>query len=304
MSIKEKILDIARRIWGTKGLIEWTKLNLYETRRYQLIEHIMNDTHHGISEKRYTDHEIIVSLTTYGKRIYDVAFTIESIMQQSYKPNRIVLWLDYSFENKTLPEYLLRQQKRGLEIRFCKDIRSFKKLIPSLYYYPDAAIITIDDDVLYDSDILEHLIIPYLTDPQYIYCNRFHKVTFDKKGLPRPYNNWHWCCNDVTPSHLNFFTGVGGVLYPPHSLDEEVMNESIFMDICQFADDIWFKVMAIKKGTMVKKVYSRSAKGEDYIVNENVQDTGLNKQNVNGEALNNKQLKAVLDHYNLYNLLK
>ena len=275
----------------------------YFVRREMLTEHIKNDTSCGICDKRYCNHDIIVSLTTYGKRIYDVAFTIESIMQQSMKPNRIILWLDQSFENKQIPSSLVKQQSRGLEIVFCKDIRSYTKLVPALCQFPNDAIITIDDDCLYDFDVIEKLIKAYVEDSQYIYCLRCHKMTFDKKGTIMPYNKWEWFSKDENPSHLNFATGVGGVLYPPHSLDEEVTNESVFLDICKFADDIWFKAMAIKKGTEVRKILTRSQKCQDYLDNDDVQDIGLLQQNVKGECLNDKQLKAVFERYNIYSYL-
>ena len=305
--MKKKILTTIRRIVGVQDLkarvMKQTKFNLYEMRRFQLMDHILNDHQSGITSERYTDHDIIVSLTTYGKRINDVAFTIESIMQQTIRANKIVLWLDNSFEHKRLPESLLRQRERGLEIAFCKDIRSYTKLIPSLSRYPDAAIITVDDDILYDYDLLERLIIPYIEDPQYIYCHRYHKMTLDKNGSLMPYKKWYWQCMEQEPSHLNFATGVGGVLYPPHSLDEETTNEQVFLDICKYADDVWFKAMAIKKGTLVKLVYSRNQQGQDYILNDSVQDMGLKNINIIG-GQNDLQIKAVFEKYNLYNHLR
>lgn len=301
--MKKELLKIFRHIIGTLGLRKQISFNLYEMRRFQLMEHILNDHQSGISTQRYTDHDIIVSLTTYGKRINDVAFTIESIMQQTMKANKIVLWLDHSFEHKRLPESLLRQRERGLEIAFCKDIRSYTKLVPALIHYPNAAIITIDDDLLYDYDLLERLILPYLEDSHYIYCHRYHRMTFDKNANLMPYNEWKLRCMDEEPSHLNFATGVGGVLYPPHSLDEEVTNEQVFLDICKYADDVWFKAMAIKKGTLVKLVSSRNYRGEDYLLNESVQDMGLGTINVIG-GQNDLQIKAVFEKYNLYNYLR
>lgn len=302
--MKKMILNFFRSLCGTTQIIPLVKKIPYEVRRNQLIEHIMHCSEKGICNEKYTDHEIIVSLTTYGKRIYDVAFTIESIMQQSMKANRIILWLDYSFENRKLPEYLSRQQKRGLEICYCKDIRSYTKLVPALNRYPEAAIITVDDDALYEGDLIENLIIPYLANQQYIYCHRYHKITLDSNGKMLPYKQWKWCCTDDEPSFLNFLTGVGGVLYPPHCLDEEVKNEDVFMDICKFADDVWFNAMAIKKGTLVKRVYSRSEHCEDYLINADVQNVGLFNKNVIGDSLNDKQIEAVFTKYKLYDKLR
>ena len=102
---------------------------------------------------------------------------------------------------------------------------------------------------------------------------------------------------------LNFFTGVGGVLYPPGSLDEEVYNETTFVSICEYADDVWFNAMALKKGTLVNKVYTRNSSGDDYLLNVEVQDVGLVNLNTKGEMLNDTQIKAVFSKYDLYKKL-
>ena len=273
-------------------------LNLeFQIKRAFMEQQILHSTEKGITDFKYCNHDIIVSLTTYGKRINDVAITIESIMEQTMKANRIILWIDNSFKNQHLPISLQLLQKRGLEIRYCKDIRSYTKLIPALREFPKDVIITIDDDLIYDYDLLEHLIVPYLNNPQYIYCHRMHKIGLDRCNKILPYFSWEWESENMNASHLVFPTGVGGVLYPPHSLDEEVMNEEVFLNICKYADDIWFKAMALKKGTKAQRVFSR--KPNSYIVNESVQDMGL--ININGKYnMNDIQLKAVFTKYNLY----
>ena len=53
----------------------------------------LNNTEPGISDERYCDNEIVVSLTSYGKRVETVYLAIASMMRQSLKPNRIVLCL-------------------------------------------------------------------------------------------------------------------------------------------------------------------------------------------------------------------
>ena len=87
--MKKIIIDFIRRLVGTKSLLKNAgrdkKDLLFEIRKIQMIEHILHDSERGVTEIKYCNHDIIVSLTTHGKRIYDVAFTIESIMQQSMK---------------------------------------------------------------------------------------------------------------------------------------------------------------------------------------------------------------------------
>lgn len=87
-----------------------------------LENHILHDTQIGISNQRYCDRDIIVSLTSYGKRVWEVCLAIESIMQQTFLPNKIILNLDYSFQNSILPSSIQKQIDRGLEVRYCRDI--------------------------------------------------------------------------------------------------------------------------------------------------------------------------------------
>ncbi len=275
----------------------------FEQRRYELLNHILHDMELGVSRERYFDHEIVVSLTTWGKRLYDVAFAIESIMQQSMKANKIVLWLEEDLKGKVLPYALQNQQKRGLEIYYCKDLLAYKKLIPSMRKYPNDAIITVDDDLLFDFDLVERLIMAYREQPATIHCCRKHIMLFNK-GRLLPYIKWMRCNSEVGVNKMNFFTGGGGVLYPPHCLDEEVFNEVVFMDICKYADDVWFNAMALKKGTPINKIYTRDPQGEDYLENKGVQDDALKRINLYGDHLNDRQIESVFSRYGLYDKLR
>lgn len=300
-SFLRKIKQRISMISDSNRLIHQIRFN---QKKYILEQNILHSQESGITDEKYCAHDIIVSLTTYSKRIYDVHLTIESIMEQTMKANRIILWLDYSFENQALPKALQLLQKRGLEIEYCKDIRSYKKLIPALKKYPDDVIITIDDDLIYEFDLLEKLIMAYQQNPSYIYCNRHHVMQLNEQGKLLPYLQWQWESNDMEANIMNFPTTGAGTLFPPHSLDEEVFNESVFSEICKYADDVWFKAMAMKKGTLSKKVYTHNPKGIEYFENEEVQDIALWRINTQGAMLNDRQIEAVFTKYNLYQLLK
>jgi hypothetical protein len=214
-----------------------------------------------------------------------------------------VLWLDYSFQDKRLPQLLKQQQDRGLEICFCKDIRSYKKLIPALQKYPNDVIITADDDLYYNPNMLENLVVAYLSDSRYIYFNRGHRMKLLANGKPDKYINWQWRTTALDISPLNFPTNGGGTLFPPNCLHKEVFNENMFMNICPLADDVWFKAMALHNGTLSKKVETVNEYGEEYLENGSVQDGGLSFQNI-GNGQNDIQIQAVFDKYNLWDRLK
>lgn len=270
----------------------------YNNRIQQLNDYVLHCDESGVTGTRYCNHEIIVSLTTYEPRLYEVYLAIESIMQQTVKANRIILWLSDSLKNEPLPATLQLQIKRGLEVRYCKDIRSYKKMIPSLKSFPNDAIITIDDDLVYHIDVIEKLIHNYIKDPQYIYFNRGCRMSFQQQGMLSSYLDWKEC-TDLDVSVLNFPTGGAGALYPPHIFNNEVFNESVFMDICPYGDDIWFKAMALYNDKLCRKVYTHDRLGDDFLCNLNVQDCALHHIN-NGQLQNDVQIKAVFEKYGLY----
>lgn len=304
MKIPHYISKMKQRFGMINETNQYAKQILFNQRKYLLEQNILNSKVSGVTDTKYCNHNIIVSLTTFSKRLNDVHLAIESIMEQTLKANRIILWLDESYTNVRLPQAIKLLTERGLEIKYCKDLRSYKKLIPSLYTFPNDAIITIDDDLIYEFDVLEHLILNYINDQSYIYCCRQHKMLLDKNRKLFPYLKWELESSNTEPDIMNFPTGGAGTLYPPQSLDEEVFNEDIFLNICKFADDVWFKAMAMKKGTLSKKVYTHNSRGADYIEIENVQDIALKNINIQGEVLNDKQIHDVFTKYNLYKLLK
>ena len=92
----------------------------YSNRAQQLTYLALSSREKGIFEGTKGGTEIIVSLTTHGRRLYEVYLGIESIMQGSVKPNRIVLWLSKDLQASPLPQTLLNQIDRGLLLSHIK----------------------------------------------------------------------------------------------------------------------------------------------------------------------------------------
>ena len=248
---------------------------------------------------------IIVSLTSFPARIKIVHKTIETILNQTLKADKVILWLAESqFPNKEndLPNKLLSLTKKGLSINwYHKDIKSYKKLIPTLIEYPNATIITSDDDILYDSKWLETLYLPYIINQtQTIYCHRAHQILFDENNEIKKYIDWNFNISSDTSSYNLLFTGVGGVLYPPHSLHKDTTNENLFTSLCPHADDLWFWAMALLNHTKIQPINVYKSKLKTILGS---QTTALCHDNVrNGR--NDLQLNNLLSHYSeIYELL-
>jgi hypothetical protein len=275
------------------------KIN-YHIKEESLRNSALHSTEKGVERFNNQNENIIVSLTTYNKRIYDVYLVIETLLNQTYKPNKIILWLaEDEFNEHTIPLLLKRQQTRGLEIGYCKDLKSYKKLIPTLEKYPDHIIVTADDDVLYPFDLIENLYKEYVKNKRCIYYGRGHKMKWDKKGRLCRYQDWILEYKGEEKSQIHFPTGCAGILYPPQCFHEDILREDLFLKLAPTADDVWFKAMSLLKGFACKRV----SFGNKYIDIEEYQDIALYHNNI-GNKMNDIQIKQVFDYYNLWEKLR
>ena len=154
--------------------------------------------------------KIIVSLTSFPKRINTVSITINTILRQSVKPDKIILWLakeEFPEGKSKLPEDLLKLEKFGLTIDWCENLLSYKKLIPTLRLYPNDIIITADDDIYYEEDWIESLYSKYLQNPEYVYVRRAIRVKYDGNNLIRLSDRQTDYKNFLEPSYLNQLVG-------------------------------------------------------------------------------------------------
>lgn len=239
---------------------------------------------------------LVVSLTSFPARIKCVHHTVKSILGQSVRPEKLILWLAASqFPNRRgdLPQELKDLTRFGLEIKWCEDIRSYKKLIPTLKLFPCKTIVTADDDVLYPRFWLEKLWQEHVKAPDCVIVHRARKIAHDGRSI-LPYRQWPILTNAMKPERfLVLQTGIGGVLYPVGCFSREVFNEEVFRKVAPFADDIWFWAMAVLNGKCVRQVYSYES---DFHLVEGSQNVSLSQKNmVEGE--NDWQLQAVLQQY-------
>ncbi|MBF4468083.1 MAG: glycosyltransferase [Methanobrevibacter arboriphilus] len=259
----------------------------------------------GIIKKKRNP-KLIVSLTSYPDRIYDIHYCLYSLLNQSLKPDEVILWLSREeFKNleEDIPKKTLQLRKNGLKIKWCDNLKSYKKLIFALKEYPNDIIVTADDDVYYPKNWLEKIYNEY--DEKTIVCHRAHFVNFDDSKFKK-YKDWDRNIENKNASFLNFATGVGGVLYPPKSLHPDVLNEDLFIKLAPNADDIWFWVMGVLNGIKTKVVPDGyrilnyiNPKRELNVENEET----LYSKNKNGG--NDNQMENIVNYYpQIKNILK
>ncbi len=193
---------------------------------------------------------VIVSLTSHGRRLTGAMVCIETLLRQTVLPDRLILWLAHDEDLAGVAATLRQLEKRGLEVKRCDDWRSFNKIIPTIREFPHAVIVTADDDIFYPRNWFEKLLDAYDKDRNVIHCHRSRLLAFGDDGNLLPYVDWPRGNLVAGVASLFVFpTGVGGVLYPPGSLDARVVDHDLFMAICSRADDIWLKAMSLLANT-------------------------------------------------------
>lgn len=214
---------------------------------------------------------IIVSLTSIQAKLDEASLTIQSILNQNVKADRVVLWLSEEAHLsdggiQEIPDSLNELVDKGLEIRWTKNIGAYRKLIPTakLMNHESCLIVTAADDVRYPSNWLQGLKEEYYKNEGCVICYQgrimdkaasWSRWTVGKKL--KPYQQWVKT-NEVTdksklgPNIEVFPDGKGGVLYPSDRLHEEIFNKSVYLKMAPTDEDIWFKTITMMTNTKVK----------------------------------------------------
>lgn len=250
----------------------------------------------GICLSNQRKRKLTVSLTSIPSRIDKVWITIESLLRQTYKPDRIFLWLaEDEFHGVELPKRIREQQKRGLQVCYCDNLRSYKKYYETVKRYPDDYIVTVDDDIIYAEDMLETLVKAYREHSGCIVCNRSHYIKKTRSGLSA-YEHWINYAEreqrETEPSFYNFFTGCGGNLFPMFRMDRRILEKEAFMELAPYADDVWLNFCAWI--SEIKTVNTQGILGNVIGIRSSA-DNGLTKMNVLYRR-NDEQIKRVIDY--------
>ncbi len=249
---------------------------------------------------------VIVSLTSYGRRVTACTpYAILSILNGRVLPGQIILWLDSkNWTTDNIPEKIKSLSFANLQIKFTEDVKSYQKLVPAIKEYPSDHIVTIDDDTYYPPSFLERLYECHKKNPCYIISTHCRYPTF-VNGKLSSYKDWaninttNTAKQNKISSKLIFPLGYGGIWYPPDSLYPDVTNQSLFTEICPYADDIWFYMMGVIKGTSkVNTFFNNSGFYHLDLFRQIIFKDRLQNLNI-GNFQNDIQLSRLLKHYDI-----
>jgi hypothetical protein len=236
--------------------IKQSLLPVYDLVNKRKTENLMNqynpeNAEFGLNTAQ-RDFDITVSFTTFPARFESAKYVADIMLRQTLKPDRVLLILatDEVDSKNDLPKDYVQLEKRGLSVVFVdRSLKAHNKYQYAMKNYPDSILITVDDDILYPLELVETLYSSYKNFPNAISAMRAHRMLFENERLS-PYNDWEFETRyTYEPAFDLFATGVGGVLYPPHLMDEckEILfDPNVLWEASKAADDTWLKFAELK----------------------------------------------------------
>lgn len=184
---------------------------------------------------------IIVSLTVLPSRVNSAIKCINSLLNQSTKPDKIYIWHPQNCRrDKTviskLPDFYYHPLIENLKT---EDIGPLTKLLPTVkkeWNNKECKIITADDDVIYPNNWITNLVKASEKSPNCVFCYRGRNF----KNEVLKYSNTYLILGQKVSKNIqiDIITGTWGALYKPKFFTEEFFNIDLKSKFF-FVDDIW-----------------------------------------------------------------
>jgi hypothetical protein len=181
---------------------------------------------------------VVVSMTTTPFRIKKMWPTLNSILLQSKKPEKIYLWIPKSFKRFPndkilhLPHFI--KSNPAIEVNYIEtDLGPATKLLPCLQLFAnqDTKIIVLDDDLIYQKHLISNLLKHEQLDP-FAAVGVAGTVVFGTKRKE------YRATNKITL--VDVLLGHQGYLVKPQFFPKAVFEYPNNLPEAFFEDDVWF----------------------------------------------------------------
>ena len=125
----------------------------------------------GKRSRTNTQERVIVSMTSCAERLKNVPLVVDSLLQNSVKPDLIVLNLseeEFLETGRSLSASIMNLVDKGIiDIIWTPgNLKAFKQFIPTMKKYPDDIIIAVDDGLVYPKDLIETFLKKHKQNPK------------------------------------------------------------------------------------------------------------------------------------------
>lgn len=236
---------------------------------------------------------VIATMTSFPARIGTLWIVMESLIRQKLQPKQVWLYLsERQFPKHELPKSL----KKYINCDFLKiiwvkeDYRSYKKFWYFIKDHPNESFITLDDDIIYQSNTICLLVEGQVKYTGYVVACYCYRIKYNTDGSCKPYRTWDKQTKRGDAGNDIFFGSGGGTLFPVGSLNGSNADYETIKHVCPSADDIWLNAFVRYNGFKTVCVKNRRWSFVSVPIEYN---TSLSSQNL-GENLNDKQIKNII----------
>jgi hypothetical protein len=187
---------------------------------------------------------LVVGLTTIPQRASLIRPVLRSLLDQTCPADRIILaWPEHSLRDG-MPYPEIPALPSNVEVMRCDDQGPATKFLPILKAEPSAAIVAVDDDVVYPVDFLETLLAAHRDNPHSAWGWRGWRL---RHGIEPRYLEYTFATGISRPVDVDVLFGHWGYLIPPGALDEAVHDFGERSQL-RWVDDIWISGHLARRG--------------------------------------------------------
>lgn len=255
--LQRKIKKAWRKLFGKPHPKPWTT----SARARQAMAAVARFPRHPRAPLHGLPAPLIVSLTSYPPRFPYLLPTLKSLLDQTIRPDKIMLWIAHG-DVEQLPKEVTDLAGDLLVIKPCDDLRNFKRLVPMLQETPNSFLCFADDDIFYPANWLERLVKAFDPRERTVICYRASRIGHQADGTLTPYRTWPETFDRQSelPSDDLLPVTQMGVLYPPGSLPPQAGDYSLIQTLSPTSDEVWMLFMFKQAGFKAKRVPGKSPK--------------------------------------------
>jgi len=256
--------------------------------------------------------KIVFSLTTTPFRIDNISPTLNTLVNQTVKPNYILLNLPYKFDRTgeyyKIPSFL-NYYDNVVVNRFDKDYGPITKLVGAIKYIPkdeDTWIIVTDDDNLYLQETIENYLKYILKNNKRAYVVSAFNILIDKNNIFDEINNVKLDYPNKDLSKVNVLEGFATFAVHRSFIEDDFIpyvEYCIQNKDCKHSDDIIISNYLSMKNIPVHKIKNTTMSKEVFWNNRCTLELGFQKDALHKMAVQEDGLKnnnALGGHYQKY----
>lgn len=195
---------------------------------------------------------VIVSLHAKPSDYKNLPITLYSLLNQTMKPDKIILWINEDENLQTLPYEITQFIKNGLEIKFIKNKNEYTATYYAIKEFSNSINVIAQNGLHYSKNWLKKLYSSYIQYSDEIQVHLANEVILkDENLLPSKF----WKKSIEGKSSYSYVINLqGGVLFPPNCFGKDFLRKDIFLKYAPANPELWLWVMSLVYGKKTRIV--------------------------------------------------